>query len=62
MYKAVVCHYKCSDATMAGLQKDKDKQGGRGYLLTPPESSAKRLWRASSSPKAVKQLLTTDAR
>ena len=33
-----------------------------GYLVTPPDSSAKRLFRASSSPKAVKQLLTTDAR
>lgn len=41
---------------------DKDKQEGGGYLLTPPESSAKRLWRANNSPKAVKQLLTTDAR
>lgn len=30
--------------------------------MTPPDSSAKRLLRARSSPKAVKQLLTTEAR
>ena len=32
------------------------------HLVTPPVSSAKRLFRARSSPKAVKHCVTTEAR
>ncbi len=32
------------------------------YLVTPPVSSAKRLFRARSSPNDVKHCVTTEAR
>lgn len=59
-----VCIFKCTEqahAALAGTQNLIQK-GVQGYRATPPDSSAKRLLSASSSPKAVKQLLTTDAR
>ena len=65
MHIAVTCQRMCRGATRAMSQSSKAQGNYRrdsDYLSTPPESSAKRLWSANSSPKAVKQLLTTDAR
>ena len=47
--------------------KERDIQASGGspngtHLVTPPVSSAKRLFRARSSPKAVKHCVTTEAR